>query len=180
MPPRDPTVLQLDFPLLVADLIEQLRLTGTMGLLNFLPEVRPTFIVGSREGALSITERAPVFASAEIFSGFNAAPAVNVVVVDTGALPAGDYDVFAAINFNGPGLGQGHIDLEHRNAANAATLSVPLSISMSGFNNEEANVDLPVIGQRLALNERLRVRLILFGISGSCTAVIGARIRTTP
>lgn len=177
MPPRDHTKIQLDFPELVADMIEQLSLVGTVGLLDFAPTVLPVFIIGDRD--LSVEANAPVFTSPEVFNGFAAAPAVNAIVVDTGQLVAGQFDLFAAISVMGTGLGGGHLELQHRNAANDATLAVLLDQPFNAIQNT-SNIVLAPMGYTLAENERLRVQILLFGHTGAISGVIGARVRTVP
>lgn len=185
MAERDANLPQLDFPQLTADLIRELRLTGTLGLLGMGDLVVPTFIIGSRGGALAVTAEAPVFTSAQIFDGSVNAPAVNTVIVDSLALPAGDYDVFGSITLGGNApVTNATLELQHRDAANAATLAVLLNIggSVAGTAvNEVPTLSLPLIGYRIGLNERLRVQLVDDGTaSGRCAGVIGVRIRPTP
>lgn len=120
MPPRDPGKVQLDFPLLTADLIAQLRLTGTIGLMDFDPTVRPVFIVGDRD--LEVEAVAPVVTPAQITNGAANNPAANQVIVDTGQLPAGNYDILLLMSARFSLLG-GETIWEHRDAANAVTLS---------------------------------------------------------
>jgi len=181
MPERDARLVQLDFPQLTADMIRELRLTGTLGVFNLLGEVRPVYIVASRGGALDVRSSPPVFTSASIFNGFADVPAANAIIADTGALPAGNYDMFASISYEGslPGV-RGEIQLQHRNAANAATLAVPLDLVLSG-NVSRSNLVLPLVGYTLGLNERFRVQLLGGNIvSGGMTASIGILIRPTP
>ena len=150
MPPRDPSVVQLDFPALTADLIGQLQLVGTVGLLNFLPEVRPTFIIGSR--GLTIEPQPTVYTPSEVFTGELNNPAGNVIIIDTGQLPAGDYDVIATLSASATAGITARNSLEHRNAANAATLSDFFTfVTPTGTMNYSITIAL-----RLALNERLR------------------------
>jgi len=176
---RNPAIPQLDFPQLTADIIRQLRLTGTLGLFNMSDVVNPVYIVAAREGALNVVATTPVFGSGEIFTGFASVPAANAIVIDTGQLPAGDYDIFGSIAYSGTGTANGHIELQHRNAANAATLAVLIDSPNSG-RSSAIEIALPLTGYTLALNERLRVQLLLAGNSGSVTGIIGARIRPTP
>lgn len=175
MPPRDPSAVQLDFPLLVADLISELRLTGTIGLLNFLPEVRPTFIVGAREGALTFSADTPAYAPAEIFDAQTTNPAANAIIIDTGALPAGVYDVQAFMSYSASVSGtDDFIHFEHRDAANAVTLSAWRLPNPTRDNDMSMGFALT-----LALNERLRVRNGT-AITGKVAGTIMAKIRPVP
>lgn len=174
MPPRDPSKTQLDNPVLVAAMIDELQILGAIGLLDFLPEVRPTFIVGSR--GLSIVAEAPVYAPAEIFSGDDLDPAANTVNVDTGQLPAGDYDINVQWNFNiTASVGTGAVVLQHRNAANAATLSDwPLSDNGAGQGSIQFLISL-----LLAEDERLRI-INNNALTGRVQSTIAIKIRPTP
>lgn len=180
MPPRDPLAIQLDFPLLVADLIEQLRLTGTMGLLNFLPEVRPTFIVGSREGAITFRASPVTYKSSEVFDGTSTNPTANTVIADTGQLPAGTYDMFCQMSFNGTTPSNGQTCLfQHQNAANSATLAILMSLPTHPASKAVSQA-LPIMGYEIATNERFRVVSPAETLSGGLSASIYAAIRPAP
>lgn len=173
MPPRDPTKVQLDFPLLNADLIRTLRLVGTIGLLDFIPAVQPTFIVGSR--GLSITQEKPLYTSSEIFDGQLNNPAANAIVVDTGQVLAGDYDIqcwMAIAHLTGV---SNIMEFEHRNAANSANLTRWFIIA-GVANSETFHAEFALT---LAENERLRVRSAT-GTTQSVGATIALKRRLTP
>lgn len=183
MPPRDPGKSQLDFPQLVADLIRELQLLGApIGLLDFVPSVQPVYIVQAREGALNLTAVAPAFTSAEIFTDETTSPALNAVLADTAALPAGTYDVKAWMSF-GPNGGAGAAntpELQLRNAANNANLaSWPyVSQNQAGFIVDESNqfdIALEIGG-----NERLRWQQTVGAFAGLTATVIAAKRRVTP
>ena len=173
MPPRDPTTIQLDFPVLVADIIAQLQLTGTVGLLEFSPVVIPVYIVGDRD--LKVEAVQPVFQSTEIFSGDAGNPVAGAVVVDTGQLPAGDYDIqlhgSLAVTAGGPQ----RILFTHRNAANTADLA-SWSIPMA---DTAANSKGWTFGYRLAENERIRLNVAV-NTTGRVAGEIFARLRPAP
>lgn len=179
MAPRDPTKPQLDFPALVADLIEELRLTGQVGLLDFLDAVRPVYIVAAREGALAFSATGPTFTSAGITGTSADNPALNVIVGDTGPLAAGDYDIWANMSMAIATTGIGPIELQHRNAANTATLAVLLHLHGRAGDKTLSN-QLPLIGYTVGLNERFRFQVLVAGIAGSVGTVIGLQIRPTP
>jgi len=170
---------QLDFPQLTADIIRQLRLTGQIGLLEFSDQVAPVYIVAQREGALDLVTNLPAFTSASMVDGSVFDPVAGTVIVDTGPLPAGTYDIFGSIRGTGVSLVTGAtIELEHRNAANAATLAVLLNGTLTtgtGF----PTAALPLIGYVLALNERLRI-ITDTSLAGQFAGVIGTLIRPTP
>ncbi len=175
MPPRDPRAIQLDFPLLNADLISDLNLIGALGLLNFIPEVRPVFIIGQRAGALTVTADEVVYAGAEVFSGRATNPAANAVITDTGALPAGDYDIQAMWSAVGTPMTREFFELQHRNAANAANIS-NWQMGMVGGATVHMEVKFSL---EVALNERFRF-LIGQGLTGVIGATIMIKIRPVP
>jgi len=181
---RDASIPQADFPQLVADIIRQLRLTGQLGILNMSDLIVPTYIVASREGALTITASPPTFTSASTFNNFTNVPSVNQVLLDTGPLPAGTYDVFAMITSNGAATtGVATISLQHRNAANSATLAVLLNRHTgSGTDVTSVNAtNLAPMAYVIAANERLRIQVLVQTFaSGGVSCVIGALIRPTP
>ncbi len=182
MAERDASRVQLDFPQLTADIIAQLRLTGVVGLLDFLDQIRPVYIVASRAGALALTADLPLFASAQITSGAAANPAANTVIGDTGALPAGDYDIFASISMSGlvaVGLNT-LVALQHRDAADAATLATLLTASYNSAANLAMPAQLPLTGYTIALDERFRFINIGSSLTGHISTVVGARLRSTP
>lgn len=178
MPPRDTTQVQLDFPLLVADLIRDLNLIGTVGLLNFSPAVVPTFLIGSREGALSLTSEPVPFESSHVFSDKTTNPAINAVLADTGALPAGNYDVVAGISISGHPAGADFTNFQHRNAADAANLA-EWPFARGPIQTEQAFPQ--TFGYTIAANERLRWQNIAAIAGGTQVATfIMARRRPVP
>jgi len=176
MPPRDPSAIQLDFPLLNADLLADLRLIGSLGLLNFLPEVRPTYIIGSRAGALTVTASPIIYLASEIFDGRASNPAANSVVVDTGALAAGDYDVIFLLTLTNSVMAQEFIQLEHRDAANAVSLTRWPMAGRDGVLSASLTMTFTMT---LALNERFRITNGT-AITGRVGGTIMAKLRPTP
>lgn len=179
MAERDPNKPQLDFPQLVADIITELRLTGQVGLLDFLDKIRPVYIVAARGGALNVVASAPVFTSASRTGGASISPAVNAIIADTGPLPAGDYDIFAMLTVQGVMNVIGSVQLQHRNAADAATIGTLMNIGMT-VTHQANTIALPLIGYTLGLNERLRVQVALGTVTGQVGTTIGFRLRPTP
>lgn len=176
---RDPTRPQLEFPELVAELITQLRLSGQVGRLNFSDEVIPAFLIGSR--GINFGGDLPVFNSAAVFQGDAILPGANFILVDTGPLPAGDYDMMLTMSlFGNTAGGTGTMQLQHRNAANAATLANMMAIPVSGT-FREMDTTLPLMAYTLGLNERLRVASAGVAMTvGSLSATLFVRIRPTP
>jgi len=167
--PRDPIRPQLDFPELTADLIGQLNLKGQVGLLDFLDSVQPTIIVAVRQG-VGFTFNPPAFAAAAVFSNSSSAPAVNTVLADTGQLAAGVHDVIVGWSMSN-NTAIVNIDLQHRNAANTATLA-NWPHQLQG----DASVvvqSMPInFAYEIAVNERLRWQITVGSMSAS------ARINT--
>lgn len=179
---RDASRVQLDFPQLVADIIRQLNLTGTLGLLEFSDQVTPVYIVAQRAGALAFSADLPIFQSAEITSGDGQNPAANAIIGDTGALAAGDYDIWGGISLSGNYTlaPHGPVALQHRDAANAVTLATLLQVTLS-TNLTNVNGDqLRLTGYRIGLDERLRFQNLGGGFTGGISTVIAARLRPTP
>jgi len=179
MPPRDPNRLQLDFPALVADLIDQLKLTGTVGVLEFTPSVQPVYLVGDR--GLSIAAEPPVLESSEIIFNGATNPAAGLPMSDTGQLAAGTYDISASVSFIGSlaSVANGGFHLLHRNAADTATLATMLSVvpSTSTINGLG---QYPVRGHVVALNERFRWITPADVFTGRVETVIAAAARPVP
>jgi hypothetical protein len=179
MAQRDPNKPQLDFPDLIAELITQLRLTGQVGLLDFSDQVVPTFLIGSR--GINFGGDLPSFTSAAVFQGALQSPAGNAIVFDTGALPAGTYDIVATVGVNGLlAAGTSTVSIEHRDAANAATLAILSQVLITVVHNVDHNI-LPLIGYVIGLNERIRC---INGSSpmtnGGIRGTLFAQIRPTP
>lgn len=180
MAPRDPARVQLDFPQLTADLIAALSLTGTVGLLEFSDLVTPVFLIGSR--GIDFGGALPDFTSAGVFSGSLSAPAGNTVVVDTGALAAGTYDIQGHLSYSADTAAVGTpMSLQHRNAANNATLAELLTIPSANVFSS-MTLALPLMGYVIGLNERLRVLSpsVALVAGSSVSASILMQIRPTP
>lgn len=179
MAQRDASRVQLDFPQLTADIIAQLRLTGVVGLLDFLDQIRPVYIVAAREGALTVVASGPLYTSASIFSGSVVNPVALATIANTGPLAAGDYDIWANMNVVGNIATTEPLSLEHRNAADNATLATLLQVSLAG-GNLSGNNALPVVGYTLAANERFRMTNRGGLVNGQMSGSIGILIRPTP
>lgn len=177
MPPRDPSKIQLDFPQLTADVIDQLNLVGTVGLLDFAPTVLPVFIIGDRD--LSVDASPPVYTSAQIFTGSVFNPAAASVMATTGPLPAGTYDVFGQIGFTGGSVAAGQVQMQHRNAADAVNLAIMAELALDGGTGRVAVARMSPIGYVIAENERIRVQISTLG-AGKFWAQIFAAIRPIP
>jgi len=173
MPPRDPQAIQADFPVLVADLIDQLRLVGTVGLLNFIPTIQPTFIVGSR--GLEVVAEEVAYLSSEIVSGTLDNPANGTVIADSGVLSAGihDFKLYLSIAVSAGGICG--LEPEWRNAANNANLA---SWTMAADSALAAQQTME-FSLNMAVSERLRV-LVQGTNTGRFAAVIFHKARPLP
>lgn len=178
MPPRDPSKVQLDFPLLIADLIRQLNLTGTLGVLDFSTEVVPVFIVGDRD--LTVDAAPPVFTAAQILHTSTLNPTAGALILNGGPLPAGTYDIFANVSFAGSltafALG---IRLEHRNAADDTTIEELMEL-VPGTSLSTGSMNYSVKGHVFAENERLRWVNAASNVAGQVAVTIGTAIRPIP
>lgn len=179
MAARDPTIPQLDFPQLVADLITTLRLTGQLGLLNMSDTVIPVISVGDvRPPTFSFT---PVtFQSSQVFFGRRSDAVADFIIADTGPLPAGTYDIQCSMTMAGTiALSSAALSLQHRDAANTVTLAELLAISIE-ITTTQSNAFLPLTGYVIGLNERLRIKTPNILTTGICLGSIFAAIRPTP
>jgi len=155
---RDPTKPQLDFPQLVSDILEQLVIRGQIGLLDFDPTVRPVYLAAVRAGISLGTFSNPTFNSAAVFGNSSNSPVAGALLVDTLQQAAGTYDLTSfcshAMQTANP---LGHVQLQHRNAANTATLAVlnAVAVRESTVNNAVGSWS-PLVRYEIALNERLR------------------------
>jgi len=182
MAERDPSKPQLDFPQLVADIIEQLNLTGQIGLLDFLPTVQPVYLAAARSGVTLGSFDNPTFTSATIFSARTASPVAATTFVDTGQLAAGTYELMAmAEGALHTGGADSWVMLQHRNAANNANLAEILGMPAEQNVRQRQGVNLPLIRYEIALNERLRWQ---FGSAiagtGGVFCMIALRVVPTP
>jgi len=172
MPPRNPSVVQLDNPALVDQTIRDLQLMGTVGLLNFSPEVVPVYLIG--DAGLTVSTTPITYESGEIFGEREANPGAGQVKSDTGQLAAGTYDVKAWMNGSiSAGLVDTRMELQHRNAANTATLAV-WGLSFLGVCTAFESYEFSI---NIALNERLRVEYPS-AMTGSFFTTIMLRRRT--
>jgi hypothetical protein len=92
-----------------------------------------------------------------------AAPAANAVGADTGALAAGDYDLDIQLAVSDTTAAGKGLVIEHRNAANAATLQ-----NLGGCGDQGDSVQVRIRRYTLALNERIRV------ITGTAAGAAGS------
>jgi hypothetical protein len=105
-------------------------------------------------------------------SAVTTASAIGAVIADTGALAAADYDFDIKIAGGGAVLAGKVLIVEHRNAANAATLQ---SLAMVGG---DATAEVLLRRYTLALNERIRVIVgaVAFAAAERSLAAIGRRV----
>lgn len=112
--------------------------------------------------------RAPQVAPT-VASGQATAPAAAQVIADTGALPAGAYDLEITLGFSGVLAAGKHISVEHRNAANGA------NIQQLGLCPAGAPKTIYLSRVVVALNER--VRAVVGAVAGGASEVAHATIR---
>jgi len=171
LPPGTPEV---DDPLLVADLIALLSIKGAIGRLPLADIVLPVVNLGDVVTP-QIEVLSPVYQSTDVFSaGQVVNPALGAVLADTGALIAGVYDLImygAAL-----GVGTANLIVQHRNAANTATLA-EWEVLFQAPVGEWFTQPLPRLSYQFGDNERLRI-ITRFAEVGSEYATIFAVIRS--
>jgi hypothetical protein len=122
--------------------------TGTVALSGTVPVSGPLTDTQLRASPVKAREDLGVMTWSSLKS---AAPTANAVQADTGALVAGDYDFDIQLAASDTvAVGKGLV-IEHRNAANAATLQNLGGIAPSG------GAQFRLRRYTLATNERLRV-----------------------
>lgn len=104
-------------------------------------------------------------------SAESGAPAAAALVVDTGALAAGDYRVEYTVGYADTLAAGKAAALEHRDAANAANLHTVVCPAGAVLSDVIERVTL-------AANERLRV--VNRAVAGGVGSVLAASIRVTP
>ncbi len=173
--PTDPGPVVTDDELVV-NLTRLLNIRGPLGLLSVLNTVVPVVSLGNVvEPVIRVDQ--PSFRSTDIFSaGILTAAAINTVHADTLALPAGTYDVIMWVSPGNLATNPPQFAMQHRNAADAATLAV--------WNHIESPIRPQVgfspfsFGYVLAANERLRIINLLAVAAGETSyATIWARVR---
>lgn len=146
---------EVDSPLLVADMLRLLNVKGAIGRLQLADIVIPIISLGDVVQP-TVAIRSPSFRSTDVFSaGILAGPAAGTIMADTGALEAGTYDV--QILYSGAETtNRTATVVEHRNAANTATL-MTFSIIQDVNANRGFTIAYMAFGYELSVNERLRV-----------------------
>ena len=173
MPPRNPSVVQLDNPALVDQTIRDLQLMGSVGLLNFSPEVVPVYLIG--DAGITVSTTPVTYASGEIFYERGANMVDGEVICDTGNLAAGEYDLQAYLNGatqSTPGF-LSRLELQHRNAADTGTLATWGLSFMDNCNNAMQ----VTCGLIVAENESFRAEC-RNDLPGAFSVTIMARRRT--
>lgn len=161
-------------PELQASIVRLLRVRGELGSLLVSDIISPVIQVGSTV-PLEVAIRQPAFLPANWFTeGVQATPGANTDLADTLALPAGTYDLIVHIDAVITAADE-TIDIQHRNAANNATLAEIFMMGPKPGPSSELHL---VFAQEFAENERLRVRTGgAFGAGEDANAWIFARIR---
>ena len=172
MPPRNPSIVQLDNPALVDQTIRDLQLMGSVGLLNFSPEVVPVYLIG--DAGLTIATTPITYLPGEIFDSRVSNVVAGEVITDTGQLAAGTYDVQAWLNGStSAALIDGRMLLQHRNAANTASIS-QWGLPFLATASQTQDYAFSTI---LAENERFRVEFPT-AMTGSFYSTLMIRRRT--
>jgi hypothetical protein len=109
-----------------------------------------------------------------VAGGSASAPAAAAVVADSGPMPAGTYRVGVVLSISGMNAPGKQMQIEHRNAANAATNSLLGACPAGGA------IDIVRERVTLALNERIRVVVAAVALAASEVAVAEARLYLLP
>lgn len=173
MAERDANVPQVNDPQLEADLLRVLRVRGPLGVLNVLDGIVPVVLMGTvRPFDFQVLQ--PAFSPGNIFSSQDTSPGVNTVLLDSGPLPAGTYDVIFNANIINLGSGAGYLRMQHRDSANAATLA-DLAAAFGGTNSTNFTQALAIV---VAANERFRwITDVASAPTGQISTLIAAIIR---
>jgi len=103
------------------------------------------------------------------------APAAGAVIVDSGALAAGDFDV-KIWTMAESGTARAGLAIEHRNAANTGNIWAGTVLAFNGSQGQHAEMDFAVT---LLANERFRViARAAFGANQVTSATIFAKRRS--
>ncbi len=113
--------------------------------------VQPVTLVDT-DIAIPTTFQTPVLDQA-FTAGELVAPGAGVVLADTGALPAGNYNVRMLYSENGGSASSSDIKLQRRDAANAANIWSQLFL-INPSDSSLIDISMTV---KLAVNERIRV-----------------------
>jgi hypothetical protein len=103
-----------------------------------------------------------------VVGGRVVAPGANVVIADSGALPAGDYRVQVLIGYADTLAAGKCAVIEHRNAANAATVD-QLGAVPAGDSRE-------IVIERLTLAASERIRVVNDAVVGAAGSVVVATV----
>jgi len=171
--PRVWPITALAFPQLFTDLGIQAVPSAPQWWLS--DTVQPVSLVDSQIVA-PVEARIPLYLQGQIQASALIAPVINTVVVDTGALQAGDFDIQVLATLRASVLTT--ISFEHRNAANSASLFT--HHMLYGTTTLAAVVNTFIYAVRILLNERFIVviREANLGASDRISAIIVARARS--
>lgn len=175
----DPNTPQAVDPERVVDLTRLLQIRGPLGVLNVLDTIIPVVNMGDVVPRTT-TVLQPAFRSTDVFSnGIFVAAAANSVLADTQQLAEGTYDVVVSAE-NTSSVSQEHsIQVQHRNAANAANLAAWDYIIWRNPTGGLGMLQPFAFAYELAINERIRVvNPIISGAGEAMNVVIFARRRT--
>jgi len=176
---QDATVPQVNDAELEVGLIRALSVVGQIGKLRVLDIVIPTISLGDVIQP-TVEVRSPSYRSTDVFSaGVQIAPAAGAVLADTTGLAEGIYDVQYYLTTTDT-AGTRLLALEHRNAANTATLATWEFIVYDALGNVSRPWVLNPLAYEIAANERLRIVVGAVAIAAGVPAVatIFARRRT--
>lgn len=116
---------------------------------------------------VAVKQRVP-YTNPVVGAGLVTAAAANAVIADTGPLAAGTYYVEVTTSCSGVAAAGKHIQTEHRNAANAATVAVKGGTPYPGFQQ--------VYYERVVVAANERIRVVQGAVVGAAAEVAIAHI----
>ncbi len=158
--------------------INSLGLQGLVPPLRGLPFVLPVAVVANPVPLSAQVGIGAIYSPGDIFSaGKQGAPAGNVVLADTGQISADatlDLVIHFAMNGTDPGNEKYEVDVQHRDAANAANVATLRVFT----GNSKDGPAIFVITYNVLTGERIRVINLLAGAAGTqYSSTIWARAR---
>ncbi len=167
-------VPQLNDPQLEADLLRVLSIRGPLGKINIVDAILPVVLMGTvRPFDFQVLQ--PSFDVAAVFAGATTNPGISAVIVDTGQLPAGTYDVKINVSYATAGSVLGFLQLQLQRGAIPATVAswnIPVGATETHTFESSFAFDLFEL-------DAFRVQNITgVALTGKFEASVMARIRT--
>ncbi len=165
-------------PQIRVDLIRNLTILGELLQLEVLPAVLPVAVVDQPD--FQVRTQQPLYLRGEISNANASSPAAGTVILDTGQLAAGDYDVQGYWTDQGVTVDYAAL-FSHRDAADAADIDLwVLRRDSSIAGSFQKVMDFAI---QLLFNERIRVSVTAdpgVGATVQATLMVKRRVYTYP